>query len=206
MILARIPDPDPWFVVQTLGGHEKLATDQLRRRGRKTFYPRAEKTVLHARRRDTVLRPLYPTYVFVRFDPFDLSWGSILHVPGVYTILGITRPMGRPKTMSDVTGANWTPYVGQPRPLPEGTIEWIMGQLDQTEEEEFVMREVVETEGPALKRESRVVIIDEKNAFVGFEGLVDLHEGTRVRVLLDIFGRKTPLIVQRESVAPVGAP
>ena len=206
MILARIPPQDPWFVVQTLGGHEKLATDQLRRRDRKVFYPRAEKTVLHARRRDTVLRPLYPTYVFVRFNPFDLSWGAILHVPGVYTILGITRPSGRPKHMSDVTGANWTPYVGQPRPLREGVVEWIMGQLDQTEEEEFVMREPVETEGPALKRESRVVIIDEKNAFVGFEGLVDFHEGTRVRVLLDIFGRKTPLIVQRESVAPVGAP
>ena len=206
MSLAKADNGLPWFVVQTLGGHEKLASDQLRRRGRQTFYPRAEKTVLHARRRYTVLKPLYPNYVFVRFDPFDLSWGHILHVPGVYTILGIMRPSGQPKHLSDVTGANWTPYAGQPRPLRDGVVEWIMEQLEQTEEEEFIMREPVETDGPRLPKDSRVIITEEKNAFCGFEGLVDFHEGTRVRVLLDIFGRKTPLIVQRESVAPVVAP
>ena len=206
MILAKIDTGFPWFVVQTLGGQEKLANDQLRRRDRETFFPRAEKTRLHARKRDTVLKPLYPTYVFVRFDPFDLSWGEILHVPGVYTILGITRPMGRPKHLSDVTGANWTPYTGQPRPLREGVVEWIMGRLEQTEEDEFIMREPVETDGPMLAKDSRVTITDEKNAFVGFEGLVDFHEGTRVRVLLDIFGRKTPLIVQRDSVTPMVTP
>ena len=194
-----------WHVVQCLGGQEHLADQQLKRRGRKTFFPRAEKTVLHARKRDTLLKPLYPTYLFVFFDPKDLSWGEILHVPGVWTILGITRPMGRPKHLSDVTGANWTPYIGQPRPLREGVVDWIMGQLEQTEEGIFIMREPTETEGPALAKDTRVIITEERNAFCGFEGLVDIHEGTRVRVLLDIFGRKTPLIVQRESVAPVVA-
>ena len=206
MILAKIDRGFPWFVVQTLGGHEKLATDQLRRRHRETFFPRAEKTVLHARRRDTVLKPLYPTYVFVRFDPFDLSWGEILHVPGVYTILGITRPMGRPKSMADITGANWTPYIGQPRPLRDGVVEWIMGRLEETEEDGYVMREPVETDGPTLKKNTRVKITDESNAFIGFEGLVDFHEGTRVQVLLDFFGRKTPLIVERDSVTPMVTP
>lgn len=198
-----------WHVIQTLGGQEQLANDQLRRRDRETFYPRAEKTILHARKRDTVLKPLYPTYIFVRFDPRDLSWGEILHVPGVYTILGITRPMGRPKSMADITGANWTPYTGQPRPLRDGVVEWIMSRLEQAEDDEeeiFIMREPVETDGPTLAKNTRVVITDEGNAFRGFEGLVDFHEGTRVQVLLDLFGRKTPLIVQRDSVTPMVTP
>jgi len=194
-----------WHVIETVGGKEKLARDAIAGRGRPTFLPLAEKTVLHARRKDVVHRPLYPNYLFVLFDPFDLSWGEILHMPGVWTIVGIVRPRGRPKNIADVTGANWRPYVGQPRPLPDGAVQWIKNQLEDTEDG-FVLREPVETEGPALAKDTRVKIVAEDNRFRDFEGLVDFHEGTRVRVLLDFMGRSTPLIVERDSLAIVSQP
>lgn len=192
-----------WFVIETIGGKERIARDAIAAKKRTTFYPRAEKTVLHARRKETLEKPLYPTYLFVRFDPFDLSWGEILHLPGVWTIVGIFRPRGRPKSLCDVTGANWRPYWGQPRAVPDGVVERIKLALDQ-DEDGYILREPVATEGAPLARHTRVRVTI---ADVELTGLVDFHEGTRVRVLLDIMGAATPLIVERDSVAPIeGAP
>lgn len=57
-----------WYVVQTVPRAEALALDHLERQGYAVFCPRLRKTVRHARQSKAVLAPLFPGYLFVRFD------------------------------------------------------------------------------------------------------------------------------------------
>lgn len=50
-----------------------------------------------------------------------------------------------------------------------------------------------------FKHNDRVMIVD--GPFKGWQGLVDTDHHSRVRLLLDIMGRSTPIFVARESVA-----
>lgn len=188
-----------WYVVHTLGGQERLADDSISKRGHETFFPKAGRTVLHGRRKEFVLRPLYPCYLFVAFDPLDLSWGEILHLPGVFTIIGIMRPSGRPKSFTDSAGAKWMAFPGRPRAVPDGVIENIQRWVADVG---GVIQEP--TKRDELKKDTPVKLTD--GAFAGWEGLVDVHVGTRVRVLLDIMGRETPINVLRDSLAILSPP
>lgn len=60
------------------------------------FCPRFRKTRRHARRVDTVLAPVFPGYVFVRFDRNRDSWRSI---NGTYGVLHLVGPSQAPQAM-----------------------------------------------------------------------------------------------------------
>lgn len=59
------PNPPRWFVVYTQPMREGVAEYQLRRQGFDVYLPRYRTERRHARRIDTVLRPLFPRYLFV---------------------------------------------------------------------------------------------------------------------------------------------
>ena len=62
------PAAPAWYVVETLPRAELVAQSHLQRQSFGCFFPQFEKTRRHARRVDRVLAPVFPGYVFVRFD------------------------------------------------------------------------------------------------------------------------------------------
>jgi transcription antitermination factor NusG len=79
----------PWFALQTRSRHENLVANQLRGKGYDLFLP-----VYKSRRRwsDRVKElelPLFPGYLFCRFNPLDRL--PILVTPGVIQIVGIGK-------------------------------------------------------------------------------------------------------------------
>jgi transcriptional antiterminator RfaH len=76
-----------WHVVQVHGHAEHKAQLHLTRQGFETYVPRYLKRRRHARRTDTVAAPLYPSYLFVRFNPLIHRWRSIHSTVGVVRLV-----------------------------------------------------------------------------------------------------------------------
>ena len=72
-----------WFVVHTLPHQEKRAQIQLQNQRYRTFLPKREKTVRHARKLATVVAPFFPRYTFIILDPEHDQWRPINGTMGV---------------------------------------------------------------------------------------------------------------------------
>jgi transcriptional antiterminator RfaH len=72
-----------WYVVQTHVHAERKAQMHLGRQGFEAYVPRYLKRRRHARRTEFVSAPLYPSYLFVAFNPLVQRWRSIHSTIGV---------------------------------------------------------------------------------------------------------------------------
>lgn len=76
-----------WFAIKVKSRHEKPVATALKGKGYKEFLPLYRNLYRCAGRVRSRDLPLFPTYVFGRFDPsFRLP---ILTIPGVFSIVGI---------------------------------------------------------------------------------------------------------------------
>jgi transcriptional antiterminator RfaH len=90
MITLVPPAPagrDRWYLAHTRPNGERKAELNLHAQGFETFLPQIDKTIRHARRLRTVRRPLFPRYLFVRFDVARDRWLSVHHTIGVSRLL-----------------------------------------------------------------------------------------------------------------------
>ena len=91
-----------WFVVSTRSQAERRAHQHLTEQGYQAYLPlitltrrdRVTPTLLHR-----VQVPLFPSYIFVRFDPYRDPWRPILSTLGVYDL--IRKPDGMPNPCPD---------------------------------------------------------------------------------------------------------
>lgn len=97
---------DRWFVVATKAHCEHVARRQLANQHFETFLPLRRKTVRSARKLKERKAPLFPGYLFTRFDIHRARWRSINGTTGVRHII-----------MQDE----------RPVPLPEGFVETLAG-------------------------------------------------------------------------------
>lgn len=79
----------PWFAVQTRCRHESTVAMQLRGKGFESFLPVHRSRRRWSDRIREIELPLFPGYLFCRFDP--LARMPILVVPGVVQIVGIGK-------------------------------------------------------------------------------------------------------------------
>ena len=103
-------DARRWYVVQTNVRSEALAEEQLRAQGFRTFAPRIQKTVRHARKLRSVRAPAFPGYLFVQLDLGRERWRSVNGTRGVTRLI--------------MAGA-------LPAPAPRGVVETIISYVDE---------------------------------------------------------------------------
>lgn len=72
-----------WYVVHTQPQNEMRAETHLQRQGFATYLPRYLRVRRHARKTETVARPLFPRYMFVALDPTRDRWRAIQSTVGV---------------------------------------------------------------------------------------------------------------------------
>ncbi|MGE0254621.1 MAG: transcription termination/antitermination protein NusG [Alphaproteobacteria bacterium] len=95
-----------WFVVHTQPESERRALANLRRQGFEAYLPVFRRRRRHARRVDTVLAPLFPGYLFVRFDADQTRWRSINGTFGVrYLVCAGDEPAPLDDTFVDALRA-----------------------------------------------------------------------------------------------------
>lgn len=93
-----------WYVVSTQPAAEAKAVSHLERQGYRSYLPRWRKRRSHARRVEWIAAPLFPRYLFVRFDVTQTRWRAINSTVGVSHLIC---------------------NAGLPRPVPEGIVEAI---------------------------------------------------------------------------------
>lgn len=99
-----------WYVVRSLPRQEARAEFQLLRQGFPVFFPRAIKTVRHARKLHMVKSSVFPTYMFVVLDVERDRWRSVNGTSGVASLI-----------MRGET----------PQPVPVGVVENLLDLVDE---------------------------------------------------------------------------
>jgi transcriptional antiterminator NusG len=172
-----------FFVVHTYTGREKRVKEFLEkaieRQGQKDLFGRvilpAEK-VARVRKSKIVAeeRRLYPGYLVVEMEPNEASLSLINSIPGVTHLLGS-------KT--------------EPTALSEEEVSSMLEQIERGLERG-------EPESPFEKGENVKVT---KGPFAGFTGTVDeiFAERRRVKIIVTIFGRPTPIDLDFLDVQPI---
>jgi transcription antitermination factor NusG len=152
---------------------ERRAETQLARQEFRTFLPKRQSTIRHARKLSTIIGPFFPRYLFVALDLKRQRWRSINGTFGVSSlVMGGERPL----------------------PVPHGIVE--------------SMLELAEVNGllqirPDLKVGSAVRVA--AGPFAEQLGILDrLDDSGRIRILLDILGRRVPVYLSRTQVLPAG--
>jgi transcriptional antiterminator RfaH len=161
-----------WYVVHTRAGAERLAQGHLERQGFETYMPRHLKTRRHARRTSQAPAPLFPRYLFVRFDAGNAPWRSINGTHGVSHLVCMgNRPSAVPRGVVSEIRA---------RENEDGFVD-IHVPLD------FETGEVVRVTGGPLAQQSGI-----------FQGSDD---NRRVVILLSMLGREMKVSLDRDAVA-----
>lgn len=78
-----------WGVIHTHPHKEALAVENLQRQNFVIYCPLVQKRIKHARREQTVLRPLFPTYLFVQIDATAHRWRAISSTFGVKALVSL---------------------------------------------------------------------------------------------------------------------
>ena len=187
-VVVHEPPPSPydlpgsWFVVHSYSGYENKVKANLETRVRsmhleeKVFdvvIPIEEVVEFKAGRKVNVMRKKFPGYILVRLYMDDDTWYAVRNTPGVTGFVG--------------SGS-------KPTPLSRREVERILGvRKDEEEKKEPRFKpawEVGET--------ARVV----EGPFADFNGVIeDINvDRSKVRVLVDIFGRETPVELNFEQI------
>lgn len=160
-----------WYVVQTQPNREARAALEVVKQDFEVFAPRYLRQKRHARRVTTVQAPLFPGYIFARFNPDACRWRAINGTVGVVRLI----------TIAD-----------QPAPVSTGVVEELMartdsaGHIPMVAKTRFEPGEIVRLSGGSFE--------DQLGLFVEFSD----HD--RVAILLDLLGRKVRVLVVDQRV------
>nr|WP_202885000.1 transcription termination/antitermination protein NusG [Actinopolymorpha cephalotaxi] len=171
--------PGDWFVIHTYSGMENRVKTNLENRIQslnmedyiyEVVVPQEERAEIKNGQRRMVRRTVLPGYVLVRMDLTDESWAAVRHTPSVTGFVG---------------------HAHQPVPLG----------LDEVEK--MLAPEVEETKGePDKKKKAEVVDFAVGDSVMVVDGpFATLHatitelnpDAQRVKALVEIFGRETPV-------------
>jgi transcriptional antiterminator RfaH len=162
-----------WYVVHTQPNGEARADEQLRRQGYATFLPFFLKRRRHARKTDTVRRPLFPRYMFVSIDTDSQGWHAIRSTRGVSALVGGSEG---------------------PVPVREEIIEALRAQIGTDG--------FFGTQPPPFMPGQAIRVIDGVFASaVGF--FERMSDNERVSMLLELLGQRVRVTLDLNSVATV---
>lgn len=163
-----------WYAVYTQPNAEIKALDNLLRQGYAAYLPRYRTQVRHARRREIVLRPLFPRYLFAGIDRAVMPWRPILSTFGVVDIVR--------------AGAEPTPVAAE-----------IVAAIRERENSGAFDR-LSSRQSLRLGAMVRVTT----GAFEDMVGkLIELRDQDRIVVLLQLLGRAVPAQLHTEVVEVV---
>jgi transcription termination/antitermination protein NusG len=165
-----------WYVVRAIGGKEKkvkesieseIASLNLQDYVSQVLIPAEKVYQIRNGKKISKERNLYPGYVLVE----ACLEGEIAHIL---------------KNITNVIGFLGAEKGGEPVPLQQNEVNRILGKVDELAESEE------ELNAPYFVGES-VKVID--GPFNGFNGIIDEvnNEKKKLKVMVKIFGRKTPL-------------
>jgi transcriptional antiterminator NusG len=175
--------PMKWYVVHTYSGHENkvkenilkmISSSSIEDQFGRLIVPTEEVAEMKKGKKTITTRKFFPSYILIEMHMSDESWHLVNGIPGVTSFVG--------------TGT-------KPQPLLPNEVERILGRMDK--EKETIIPEIPYTLGEHIRIKD--------GPFSDFTGVVDEinAEKGKLRVLVSIFGRETPVeldFLQVESI------
>ncbi|HEY6934448.1 MAG TPA: transcription termination/antitermination protein NusG [Marmoricola sp.] len=193
--------PGDWFVVHTYSGMENRVKANLENRItslnmedyiHEVVVPTEEVAEIKNGQRKLVKRTVLPGYVLVRMDLTDESWSAVRHTPSVTGFVG---------------------HSHQPVPLSLEEVEGMLAPALQAQAE--APTEAASAErgaAPAARQQVAVADFDVSDSVMVVDGpFATLHatiteinaESQRVKALVEIFGRETPVELSFSQIQKV---
>ena len=177
--------PGRWYVVHTYSGYENKVTSNLKNviasrgmedRVYEVVVPLEDVVEVKNGKRVTVQRKVFPGYLLVRCDLDDDTWGAIRNTPGVTGFVG-------PGT--------------KPTPLSRREVESILQVKPEGVQAPAKHRR------PRLEYEIHETVRVKEGPFADFSGqIAEINEDQlKLKVLVNIFGRETPVELEFSQVA-----
>jgi transcriptional antiterminator NusG len=194
--------PGDWYVIHSYAGYENKVKTNLETRVQnldledyifQVEVPTEEVTEIKNGQRKSVNRKVLPGYILVRMDLNDESWGAVRNTPGVTGFVGATsRPS--PLTINEVVKflvpASQQKKAATPAAAAAGAETVGETKAKPTIEVDFEVGESVTVmDGPFA---TLPATISEVNA-----------EQQKLKVLVSIFGRETPVELEFTKVAKI---
>lgn len=175
--------PKKWYVIHTYSGHENKVKDNIQKMVNQStnkeefgrlIVPTEEVAEMKKGKKTISTRKFFPSYILIEMHMSDESWHLVNGIPGVTSFVG--------------SGA-------KPQPLLPNEVERILGRMDK--DKETIVPDIPYTLGEHIRIKD--------GPFSDFTGVVDEinAEKGKLRVLVSIFGRETPVeldFLQVESI------
>ena len=181
--------PGKWYVLHTQSGYEnkvrqnieaRKASMNMESRIHDVVIPMEDVTEFKAGKKVTVQKKVFPGYLLIRCSLNDDSWYVIRNTPGVTGFVGAAN---------------------KPQPLPRKDVENFLGTGEEVDTEAAVTTK--RTAGPIHGYEINETVRVKEGPFADFSGeIVEINEDQlKVKVLVNIFGRETPVELEFAQVA-----
>lgn len=194
--------PGDWFVVHTYSGMENRVKSNLENRIislnmedyiHEIVVPTEEVAEIKNGQRKMVRRTVLPGYVLVRMDLTDESWAAVRHTPSVTGFVG---------------------HSHQPVPLSMAEVESMLAPavVARAEAEAVAAGTPAASGGGATKKPVEVADFEVSDSVMVVDGpFATLHatiteinaESQRVKALVEIFGRETPVELSFSQIQKV---
>ena len=194
--------PGDWYVIHSYAGYENKVKANLETRvqnldvGDYIFQvevPTEEVTEIKNGQRKQVNRKVLPGYILVRMDLTDDSWSAVRNTPGVTGFVGATS---RPTALSLNDVVKFLLPQGQPKKAAKAT----SGAAAAASTEATLERPVIEVD---YEVGESVTVMDGPFATLPASISEVNAEQQKLKVLVSIFGRETPVELTFNQVAKI---
>ena len=171
----EVADGRAWYIVQTYSGYENKVKTSLEQRVKamdlgskifQVFIPTVEEIEIKNGQRKTVSHKKFPGYVFVQMIMTENTWHVVRNTPGVTGFASTTSEQKE-----------------RPTPMPDAEVDQMIRDVQQAQPRMNIGfeigQQVLVTDGPF-------------SDMIGIVDSIDMERG-RVRVLVSMFGRETPV-------------
>ncbi len=177
--------PGKWYVVHTQSGYENKVQGNLAQRIQsmnkedsihEVVIPLENVVEFKQGKRVEVQKKMFPGYILVRCRMNDEVWNVIRNTPGITGFVG---------------------SANKPTPLPRKEVESFLGTAGETD------GQVVKRAKPRMGYEQGETVRVKEGPFADFSGeIIEINEDQlKLKVLVNIFGRETPVELEFAQVA-----
>ena len=187
--------PGEWYVVHSYAGYENKVKTNLETRIKsldmedyifQIEVPTEEVTEIKNGQRKQVQRKVYPGYILVRMDLTDGSWSAVRNTPGVTGFVGATAQRPSPLSVDDVVKIL---MPAAPKKAAQVATDLTAVAAPKIEVDFVIGESVTVMDGPFA---TLPATISEVNA-----------DAAKVKVLVSIFGRETPVELSFTQVSKI---
>ena len=177
--------PGKWYVVHTQSGYENKVQGNLAQRIQsmnkedsihEVVIPLENVVEFKQGKRVEVQKKMFPGYILVRCRMNDEVWNVIRNTPGITGFVG---------------------SANKPTPLPRKEVESFLGTAGEAD------GQVVKRTKPRMGYEQGETVRVKEGPFADFSGeIIEINEDQlKLKVLVNIFGRETPVELEFAQVA-----